>query len=84
MRFQAQRARHYFQSGLLLQPFLAPRSRACPAVLGRLYSLVLDRIEEADYDVLHQRISLSKGEKLRVTAQAWLTAMLPYWMQAQK
>ena len=84
MKFQAQRARHYFQSGFLLQPFLAPRSRACPAVLGRLYSLVLDRIEGADYDVLHQRINLSKGEKLRVTAQAWLTAMLPYWMQAQK
>ena len=53
-------------------------------MLGRLYRLVLDRIEGAGYDVLHQRISLSRGEKLRVTAQAWLTAMLPYWMQAQK
>ena len=84
MKFQAQRARHYFQSGFLLQPFLAPRSRACPAVLGRLYNVILDRIEGANYDVLHQRISLSKGEKLRVTAQAWLTAMLPYWMQGQK
>ena len=84
MRFQAQRARNYFQSGFLLLPFLAPRSRACPSVLGKLYSLVLDRIEAADYDVLHQRISLSKGEKLRVTGHAWLTAMLPYWMQTQK
>jgi len=84
MRFQTQRARCYFQSGTRLLPYLSPRSRACPAVLGRLYSLVLDRIEGAGYDVLHQRISLSKGEKLRVTAQAWFTAMLPYWMQAQK
>ena len=84
MLFQAQRARQYFQSGFLLLPFLAPRSRACPSVLGRLYSLILDRIEAADYDVIHQRISLSQGEKLRVTARCWLTAMLPGWMQAQK
>ncbi len=77
MRFQAQRARKFFDSGFLLLPYLSPRSRACPAVLGRLYSKVLDRIEAADYDVLHHRIALSKAEKLRVTAQTWLTSMLP-------
>ncbi len=62
---------------MALLPYLEPRSRACPAVLGRLYSKVLDRIEAADYDVLHHRIGLSKAEKLRVTAQTWLTSMLP-------
>ena len=77
MRFQSQRARDYFQSGFQLLPYLSPRSRACPAVLGRLYSNVLDRIEDANYDVLHRRVSLSTTEKLCVMAQTWLTSMAP-------
>jgi phytoene synthase len=77
MRFQAQRARQYFDSGFRLLSYLPHRSRACPAVLGQLYCKVLDRIEGAEYDVLHQRVSLSKAEKVRVTAQTWLTSMLP-------
>ncbi len=77
MRFQAERARYYFRSGFRLLPYLPSRSRGCPAVLGRLYSKVLDRIESADYDVLNNRISLSRTEKLRVTAQTWFSTMLP-------
>jgi phytoene synthase len=77
MRFQTQRARGYFQSGFQLLPYLSPRSRACPAVLGQLYSRVLDRIESADYDVLHYRINLSKIEKLRIMIQTWSASMLP-------
>ena len=77
MRFQAQRARGYFDRGFKLLPYLSPRSRACPAVMGQLYSKVLQRIEEAKFDVFQHRISLSKTEKLRVTAQTWFTSMLP-------
>ena len=77
MRFQAERARGYFDSGFKLLPYLSPRSRACPAVMGQLYSKVLQRIEEAKFDVFQHRISLSKSEKLRVTAQTWFTSMLP-------
>ena len=77
MRFQTQRARSYFRSGFKLLPYLSLRSRACPAVLGQLYRKVLERIEDADYDVLSQRHSLSTREKVRVTAQTWLTNTLP-------
>ena len=77
MRFQTQRARSYFRSGFKLLPYLSFRSRACPAVLGQLYRKVLEHIEEADYDVLSQRISLSTREKVRVTAQTWLANTLP-------
>jgi phytoene synthase len=77
MRFQAERARSYFDSGFKLLPYLSPRSRACPAVMGQLYSKVLQRIEASKYDVFQQRISLSKTEKIRVTAQTWFTSMLP-------
>ena len=77
MRFQAQRAKEYFHSGFQLLSYLSLRSRACPAVLGQLYCKVLDRIESADYDVLHHRVTLTKGEKLRVLAQTWLTSCMP-------
>ena len=77
MRFQAQRARGYFDSGFKLLPYLSPRSRACPAVMGQLYSKVLQRIEAAEFDVFQQRISLSKAEKIRVTTQTWFASMLP-------
>ena len=77
LEFQAQRARQYFQSGFRLLPYLSRRSRACPAVLGALYSGVLDRIEAANYDVLSgRRISLTTGEKLRITARTWLGSLL--------
>jgi len=77
MHFQTQRARCYFRRGFRLLPYLSPRSRACPAVLGQLYSKVLDRIEAVGYDVLHYSINLTKVEKLRVASQTWLTSMLP-------
>ena len=77
MRFQAERARAYFRSGFQLLPYLSPRSRACTAVLGRIYSKLLDRIEAANYDVLNHRVSLSTAEKLGIMAQSWAGSMLP-------
>jgi phytoene synthase len=77
MRFQSQRAREYFDRGFKLLPYLSRRSRACPAVLGALYSKVLDRIEASDYDILESRVSLSKAEKIGITAKTWLGSMLP-------
>ena len=77
MGFQSQRAREYFDRGFKLLPYLSRRSRACPAVLGAVYSKVLDRIEASHYDVLESRVSLGKAEKIRITAQTWLGSMLP-------
>ncbi len=77
LRFQGQRARGYFRSGFRLLPYLSRRSRACPAVLGAIYSRVLDHIEASGYDVLgERRIALSTGEKARITARAWLASTL--------
>ena len=83
MRFQTQRARCYFRRGFRLLPYLSPRSRACPAVLGQLYSKVLDRIEAVGYDVLHHNVSLTRIEKLRIASQTWLISMLPH-LQASR
>ena len=77
LRYQGERAKEYFRSGFRLLPYLSRRSRACPAVLGAIYSRVLDRIEASGYDVLgEKRIALTTGEKARITARAWLASTL--------
>ena len=77
MEFQARRARQYFDSGLRLLPFLSRRSRACPAVMGQVYSHILGRIEARGFDVFNGRVTLSKREKYLVTAQTWIKSLLP-------
>ena len=77
MEFQAQRAREYFTSGFKLLPLLSPRSRACPAVLGEIYSRILDRIEAQDFNVFNGRVGLTTSEKYLVTARTWIRSLLP-------
>ena len=77
MKHQADRARQYFDSGFKLLPYLSPRARACPAVMGQLYSHILDRIEAKDFNVFDGRISLSKREKYLVTGLTWMKSLLP-------
>lgn len=77
MRFEARRARSYFESSEELLGYLSPRSRACPAVLRALYSRLLDRIEQRRFDVFTERVSLSSAEKLGIMAKHWTSSMLP-------
>ena len=77
MRFQVQRAREQFQQGKALLPLLPLRSRACPAVLGGIYSRLLDRSEAQGSDVYAKRVSLSGREKLLLMVRLWLQSLLP-------
>ena len=77
MRFQVARARHYFESGKRLLPLLPLTSRACPSILGGIYSRSLNRIEARDYDVFASRVSLSTQEKLLLVTRLWLQSLIP-------
>ena len=54
---------------------LAPRSRPCVTTALRLYSEILDRIEDCDFAVFSRRASVSKVRRLSVAgaglARAW-------------
>jgi phytoene synthase len=76
MRFQVCRARRYFEGGNLLVPLVSPESRPCLAALSGVYSALLDRIEDANYQVFDRRISLRASEKLLIVAKLWLSARL--------
>jgi phytoene synthase len=77
MRFQAARARGFFDSGKLLIPLLSTESRSCPAVLHGVYSAILDRIEAEGFNVFERRIGLTTTRKLIITARLWAKSLIP-------
>ena len=72
MKFQVSRARKYLDSGKRLFPLLDRQSRYCPQTMVSVYETLLDQIESINYDVLNNRVSLSKFQKFRLLAVIWL------------
>lgn len=71
-RFQAERARDYYERSRPLFALLSAESRTCPRVLHAAYYAILKRAEAADYDVLSRRVGLSAGEKFALAARLWI------------
>lgn len=71
MRFEAARARSYYQESMPLLQMVHARSRRALWALIAIYSRLLQRIEKVNYDVLSRRVSLAAVEKLWIVLQAW-------------
>ena len=63
VRFEADRARQWFDRGLALAPLLDRRSAACVLAMAGIYRRLLDRIEAHPERALRERISLPVWEK---------------------
>jgi 15-cis-phytoene synthase len=72
MRFEACRARSYYQESQPLLGMVHARSRSSLWVLIEIYSRLLAKIEASNYDVLSRRIALSPLEKSWIVIQAAL------------
>ena len=70
MRFEATRARSYYEQSMPLLDLVHPRSRPSLWALITIYSRLLERIEKSGYDVLSQRVRLSAWEKSWILARA--------------
>lgn len=70
LRFEAVRARGYYAEASRLVELVDPRSRASLWALIRIYSRLLDRIEEADFDVFSRRRRVPLWEKCAIVLQA--------------
>jgi 15-cis-phytoene synthase len=70
VRFEAARARDWFQRGLRLLPLLDRRSAVCVAAMAGIYRRLLDRIERQPELVLRERLSLPGWEKGWVAVRA--------------
>jgi phytoene synthase len=68
VRFEAARAREWFDRGLGLLDVLDSRSASCVLAMTGIYRRILDRIEANPEEILQHRISLPTWEK------AWLAA----------
>ena len=71
MAFEAARAREYYRQSAPLVGMVDQGSRASLAALIAIYSTLLDRIVESNYDVLARRIRLSTTEKLWLLVRSW-------------
>jgi 15-cis-phytoene synthase len=72
MRFEAERAREWFDRGLQLAPMLDRRSAASVLAMAGIYRRLLDRIEAHPERAAHRRISLPAYEKAFVAARSLL------------
>ncbi len=75
VRFEADRARTWFDRGLTLAPLLDRRSAACVLAMANIYSGLLDRIEADPSAVLNRRIALGTGQKALIAAYSMLSAL---------
>jgi phytoene synthase len=69
MEFEIERTRTYYTSGDQGIPLLPPTSARCIRVARRLYSEILDRIEQADYDVFAARARVPSTRKALVVGR---------------
>ena len=76
MAYQAERAHRYFESSRALFPLIAADARTCPRLMHATYSGILERIEQAGYDVFERRIGISAGAKLVLLARLWAESLL--------
>jgi phytoene synthase len=70
MKFEAARARSYYNESQPLLDLIHPRSRPSLWALVGIYSSLLDRIERTGYDVFRRRVRLSAFEKSCIILRA--------------
>lgn len=70
MQFEAERARGYYDTSRPLIDMVDRRSRASLRALISIYSRLLERIVQSDFDVFTRRISLSGAEKSWIMLRA--------------
>lgn len=70
VRFEAARAREWFDRGLELLPLLDGRSSSCVLAMTGIYRRILERIEENPLEVATRRISVPAWEKALVAMRS--------------
>ncbi|HWG48533.1 MAG TPA: phytoene/squalene synthase family protein [Candidatus Acidoferrales bacterium] len=72
LEYEADRARKFYESGKWLMELVHEDSRGALWVLVEIYSRLLKKIVERNYDVFTERVALSTWEKLRVLARGFV------------
>ncbi len=76
VRFEAERARGWYATGLRLMPMLDRRSAASAGAMAGIYLRLLEHISASPAAALRRRLSLSTAEKAMVAARS-LSGLTP-------
>lgn len=71
MRYQAKRAKDYYDESAALLPMIDKKSRRSLWALRKIYMSLLSRLEEANFNVLSRRINVPKPVKIGILLQAF-------------
>jgi phytoene synthase len=66
---EADRARQFYDSGRQLIAYVDEDSRPALWTLIEIYSRLLAKIADNNYDVFSERVRLTTGEKLRIASK---------------
>jgi phytoene synthase len=72
MAFQAQRARELYKEAMTALPEADRRAQRPGLMMAAIYHALLDEIERDEWQVLHQRISLTPLRKLLLAWKTWV------------
>jgi phytoene synthase len=72
MRFEAARARNYYEESAPLAGFIHKKSRPSLWALREIYTRLLEKLERAQFAVLSRRINLPVQTKVGILLRAFL------------
>ena len=72
MKFQAERARELYREAMRSLPEVDRRAQRPGLMMAAIYHALLDEIERDNWQVLHQRISLTPLRKLWLAWKTWV------------
>jgi phytoene synthase len=75
LRFQAERARHYYFRAARLLPRRERRRLAAAEIMGATYYALLNEIERRNYDVFTETVKLPSSDKASLAFRTWLRAL---------
>lgn len=75
LHFQVERAKTYYQESSALFSLVPASTRYCPMALWDIYRHILLEIEKEDFEIFGKRIGISKGKKIFLAFQAWLSCL---------
>jgi 15-cis-phytoene synthase len=72
MKYQHKRARYYFDRAAATLPEQDRPSMVAAEIMGAIYKELLGKIEDAQFDVYRNRITVSKMQRLKIALNIWL------------
>jgi phytoene synthase len=71
MKFQAERAEKYYAQAFAQLPAVDRKSQRPGLIMAQIQHTLLDEIKRENYQVLHQRISLTPVRKIWIAWKTW-------------